>query len=178
MKINMRFNSSQGNGNNGNNQRSKLPNIGHDLPQIQQKIDTRQQIRQLDTRQQLRQQNINTLRQEKNQVFNQPTQKVQTPTIKMPGIRTPSLQLPGVKLQIPSAPDAPGVRKNDISPQNVRRQVTYDEMYGTTSAKQNELKDKYDRSGLRKKKGKGTVSTTIQKGTSILDSYRNLGRRL
>lgn len=56
-----------------------------------------------------------------------------------------------------------------------RRQMDYDDYYGTSYARQNKLKDKYSK---KLKKKKGVVSQNISSGNSVLDSYRSLGKRL
>jgi len=59
------------------------------------------------------------------------------------------------------------------------RQVDYNDFYGTTEAVSNPIKDRLKRSKLRKKKGAGLLDTVDNSsGNSVLDSYRNLGRKL
>lgn len=70
-----------------------------------------------------------------------------------------------------------GPRAIDLSPPTQSRPRpggSYAERYATTLAIQNELKEKYERARLRSKK-KGL--TRISRGTSLMDSYRTLGRK-
>ena len=60
-----------------------------------------------------------------------------------------------------------------------RRQVDYNQHYGTTEAISNPIKDRLKRAKLRDKKGSGLLGTVDNtSGNSILDSYRDLGRKL
>ena len=60
-----------------------------------------------------------------------------------------------------------------------RRQVDYNQHYATTEAISNPIKDKLKRSKLRNKKASGLLgSVNNTSGNSVLDSYRNLGRKL
>jgi hypothetical protein len=83
-----------------------------------------------------------------------------------------------------NTPNAPLPNLDDINDEfnnsgRLRRQVTYDEHYGTTDPVNNRLKDKYKRSKLRKKKSTGLLGEINTKsGNSILDSYKRLGNKL
>lgn len=94
--------------------------------------------------------------------------KPQASTAKAPS-RTPN-----ARVELPNLDDI-----NDEFGGRVRRQITYEDHYGTTDAVSNKLKDKYKRSKLRKKKGTGLLGTVDTKsGNSVLDAYKNLGKKL
>ena len=97
--------------------------------------------------------------------------------INKPGVQ-PGSQGPAQTSELPNLDDINNeFNTNKDNGRGVRRSVSYEEQYATTGVK-NKLKDRYKR-GKKSKKGSSVFGTLEGKsGNSVLDSYRNLGKRL
>jgi hypothetical protein len=165
----------------GNNRSNFNNNFVNKIPQETQQRREEQQKRE--------QFNVQSQIQKNSSKFLNPQ-----PTIQRSRLQTPAMQIPQVQKQ--------QVQQNIVKPtQNSRqqrqrvgdlptlddidnfvsnrRQMDYNEYYATIDPVSNPIKDKLKRSKLRDKKSKGLLGTVDNtSGNSVLDSYRNLGRKL
>lgn len=172
-----------GRGSRGNNKVSSFNNFSNNQEQQERRRDQKNNFVE------------SHLQQNSGQFLNpQPTPKITAQAPKLP--QRTQVQKPQVQQKVqrdntkPTQPQAQTPRQRQRGSQlptlddidnyvSNQRQMDYDQHYATTGPVSNPIKDKLKRSKLRNKKAKGLLGTVNNNsGNSVLDSYRNLGKRL